>query len=376
MSSFASPTNATASPFLAPLSWIYGAGRVAHQRLYDWRVLKRRRLSRPVICVGNLTIGGTGKTPFLIELLRQLTDRGLRAAVISRGYGARPPATRPRIVTDGQEPRGDAVICGDEPLLIGMRTPGVPVVICSNRYEAGVFAEREFDPDVFVLDDGYQHEALEREVNLLLWDVRDLPSQLRQLPVGRLRESPRAASRASAILLTHAEYLDADAREKQIGTVRAELEPHAPGIPFFTTDSATTSVVPFAAWQKGEAGSSSLPAPGRVMLLSGIARPQGFEKSARSMGLEIAGHLRFSDHIHYDTGSVARLRKEFQASGADRILTTEKDAVKLMRLPHEGLPIEVAVLSMSVAETQAWGVFLDETLAKLSLQTQEAPAGE
>jgi tetraacyldisaccharide 4'-kinase len=209
------------TPARLAASWAYGVGRSVHRAFYDRGLLRRQRLGRPVICVGNLTVGGTGKTPFLMMMAGQLQRRGLRPAVLSRGYGAEPPAKKPRIVSDGQRFRAEVARSGDEPALIARRCSGVPVIIGASRFEAGCLAAREFDPDLFLLDDGFQHEALARDADLVLWDARDRPAAQRLLPAGRLREPLTGLQRATALILTHAEYLPAENAPKRYWRCRS-----------------------------------------------------------------------------------------------------------------------------------------------------------
>ncbi len=347
------------TPARVAASWLYRAGRSIHRSVYEKGFRSRGKLEAPVICVGNLTVGGTGKTPFLIELTRQLCSRGWNPAILSRGYGSRPPAREPRIVSDGRGYLAEVERAGDEPYLIARSCPSTSVIIGAKRYASGCLAEREFDPDLFLLDDGFQHEALARDVDLVLWDARDRPSQLRLLPAGRLREPLTALSRASAVILTHAEYLEGGADEAWLDTVEAELREYVRSdTPRFRMISRlagfrrlagnlTDPLVPLSDF-KGE----------KVFLVSGLARPEGFETMVRNAGLKIDGHWRLPDHADYKAAQVEEIKTEAVRHGSLRILTTAKDAVKIERFTNDEM-FGVVELEIRIEDAHAWREFVD-----------------
>lgn len=352
------------SPAAGILSLGYAVGRLAHRGLYEVGLKRRERLPRPVICIGNLTVGGTGKTPFLITLARELSGRGLRLAILSRGYGAEPTAREPRLVSDTEKTLLDPVQAGDEPFLLARQCPGVLVVIGASRAEAGRFALDKFDIDLFLLDDGFQHEALARDADLVLWDMRDLPSASRQLPAGRLREGLSALRRAKAVILTHREYLPMDSAEARECRVVAELKRAAPEVPIFAAETTLSGYRPLL-WD--DTGSNHLQPMTdlrgvRVLLLSGLARPEGFENLVRTAGINVADHLKFADHARYDARTIDAVAEKLKETGAGLVLTTEKDAVKLERLETRGLPIFAASLAMAPRESERWEPFLEHLL--------------
>lgn len=351
-----------------PLSWAYAGGRMLHRGVYRTRIQKRLRLSRPVISVGNLTVGGAGKTPFVIWLVKALMDRGLRPAILSRGYGALPPAKTPRIVSEGKGPVRGAESAGDEPTLLANRCPGVPIVICTSRYEGGRRAREKFDPDVFVLDDGFQHEALAREIDWVLWDVRDEPEKMRQLPAGRLRESLGALRRASAIVLTHAEYLPESNRAKKLAQVLAGLKRAAPAVPVFEAQTEFGELHALGEGSEPDREGSDISSleGRRVALLSGLARPDGFESMVRACGIDVAEHLVYSDHAAFGPADVKVMQSVVERDGADAILTTEKDAVKLRSLDLGTLPIFYVELEMKMSEPDRWNPYFDEALERIA----------
>ncbi len=348
-----------------PMSWIYAGGRRAHRGLYDLGFKRRSRLPKKVVCVGNLTVGGTGKTPFIIHLVNELVRRGRRPVILSRGYGAVPEARQPRVVSDGDKPCCTASEAGDEPMLMALRCPGVPVVIGTSRYDAGLAAMDRFDPDLFVLDDGFQHEALAREVDLVLWDARDVPSRSRQLPAGRLRESLSALGRATALIITHAEYLPEAERSVRLDQIRTELKVHAPQASILEAESKLDSYYPLG--EILDASPISCPiselAGRRALLVSALARPDGFEALVRRARIEITGHVIGRDHAEYGPSDVEDMRCQAKDAGADFILTTEKDAVKLAQVAGGGMPVFVATLAMLWDQSPGWALVMEKILA-------------
>lgn len=347
-----------------PMSWIYAGGRRAHRGLYDLGLKRRSRLPKKVVCVGNLTVGGTGKTPFIIQLVNELVRSGRRPVILSRGYGAVPAAARPRVVSDGKALCCTATEAGDEPMLMALRCPGVPVVIGTSRYEAGMAAMDRFDPDLFVLDDGFQHEALAREIDLVLWDARDVPSRSRQLPAGRLRESLSALRRATALVITHAEYLPELERLARLEQIRTELKVHAPQASILEAESNLDTYYPLA--EVLDAAPLSCPiselAGRRALLVSAVARPDGFEALVRRAEIEIAGHVIGRDHAEYGPREIEDMRRQAEGAGADFILTTEKDAVKLVQVAGGGTPVFVATLAMRWDRSPGWALVMEKIL--------------
>ena len=260
-----------------------------------------RRLRRPVIGVGSLSAGGAGKTPMTIALARALTARGQQVDVLSRGYGRRGKAAA-RV-----DPGSVAEHFGDEPLLIA-RAAGVPVYVAAQRYEAGLLAEAESGdaPVIHLLDDGFQHRQLYRDVNLLLLDEDDLSSE-RLLPAGNLREPAAAVRRADAIAIP------ADVRA---ATVESALRARGWQGPVWRLHRRVEAP----------------PCDGSVAAFCGIARPGQFFTGLEAAGLRLAARIAFPDHHWYTARDLDRVWTSGRAAGADVIVTTEKDYVRLGRL--------------------------------------------
>jgi len=290
----------------------FGALVRARERGYASGRLGVARLPRPVLSVGNLSTGGSGKTPTVIALGGALAARGLRFDVLTRGYRRASKALA--IAQTGDEPVESV---GDEPRLIAARLRA-PVLVHPDRFRAGLEGERRFASQIHLLDDGFQHRQLARCFDLALVSPRDFDDRL--LPAGRLREPLSALARASAVLWVET--------EGDLGAARRRCAAHTPA-PVFC---ARRRVLPFAT-------------SGRRFAFAGIARPESFWASLAEAGIEVAGQHAFRDHHRYTAADLRRLRAWAAAAGADRLVTTAKDA---MKLPPEFLADGVDVLEIEM----------------------------
>ncbi|MBX9690100.1 MAG: tetraacyldisaccharide 4'-kinase, partial [Candidatus Obscuribacterales bacterium] len=186
---------------LQPISALYFLGTLSRLKGYESRVLKQKRLSVPVVSVGNLTVGGTGKTPITIDLARNLQQFGLKVGILSRGY-KRQSVDKVLVVSDGRKILVDSAQSGDEPYLIARAVPGAVVIVGACRYEAGLLAVQDYGCDVIVLDDGFQHLKLSRDFDVVVYDYNDDPKNLQLLPAGRLREPLASISRADCLVIS------------------------------------------------------------------------------------------------------------------------------------------------------------------------------
>ncbi len=308
--------------------------------LHGAGVLRSGVLPRPVVSVGNLTIGGTGKTPHVQFLARWLCARGAKVAVLSRGYGRR---TRGVVWASGVPPASSAAV-GDEPALLARTLPGVAVVVGESRLEAGREALRRGEVDVFLLDDGFQHLALRRDADILLVDgIRGLGNG-RTLPLGPLREPPDHARFADALVVTRC----ADA--SQGGRLAAGLEFPA-GRPI-----AASRLVPRALVDAAGREAALFPRGAEVAAFAGLARNGQFAATLGACGLAVGSFLAFGDHHRYGPRDLRRIA---EASGGLPIVTTEKD---LVRLPGD-LPFRPLALRIEVEFLSGW-----ESLSHLLLE--------
>ena len=312
-----------------PLSAIYGAVVGARNALYDRGVLPARRLEGSVVSVGNLSAGGSGKTPFVILLGELLNARGIKFDVLSRGYGRK---SRGVLLVD---PGGLPGQFGDEPLLIARRLQ-VPVVVGEDRYQAGQFAESRFGAQLHLLDDGFQHRALARDFDIVLVTPQDATDRL--LPAGRLREPIRSLRRADAVVLTSGASAESFPLEgRLVWRVRRGIAPQN--------------------------------VPPRPVVFCGIARPQNFVLQLRAANIEPAAEAFYHDHHAYtekDIRELLDLKKKSEASG---FVTTEKDAVNLGAHLSALEPLAVVPVRMELADAAN---VLDTMLARIEERKRRA----
>ncbi len=299
------------------LSTLYAAIARRRRERYAARPELRRRLRRPVISVGNLAVGGRGKTPTVACLARLLLDLGERPAILSRGYKRRTPADGVVIVRDAHGIRADLDRSGDEPLMLARQLPGVAVLSSSDRYVAGRLAELHLGATVHVLDDGFQHLQLDRDIDLVIVAGEDLDERAKTLPGGRLRE-PADTLLAADALLAADEAVFANGPKPR----------HAP-FEMFRLRKVLGQV-----------------APGRSLALAGIARPEVFFADLRASGQELVKTMSFPDHHRYSAKDFSRICAAARAAGAERILTTEKDHVRL--LPYRPFPLPVEWVPLTI----------------------------
>ncbi len=295
---------------LTLLSFVYGLILRLRALAYAAGLLRSFRLPKPVVAVGNLTVGGTGKTPMTLYLARWFMERGKRVAILSRGYGGSLEGEI-RIVADGSTILLSPGEAGDEPYLLASSLPGVMVVIGADRYRAGCLALERLEPDIFILDDGFQHLRLKRDLNLLLLDCAKPFGNGRTLPAGTLREPAAAASRADLVVFTRCNG------HEPAGVIDK---------PCCAASHRLTGALPLAG---GEPVSFRSLEKLRALAFAGIADPASFFESLEREGVSLAATLDFPDHCKYGEPEIAALCRLKETSRADYLITTEKDAVKL-----------------------------------------------
>src|SRR5581483_1337863 len=283
-----------------PLSTLFGAGVAFRNALYDRGTFKVHKLARPVVSIGNISVGGTGKTPFVIALGELLKQRGIAFDVLSRGYGR---SSAGIVVVD---PHGSPQQFGDEPLLIA-RKLGVPVIVGADRFQAGQLAEKQFPSRLHLLDDGFQHRRLHRDFDIVLLPKKDFAGAL--LPMGRLREPLSALRRADAIV----------AFDPPIVGTKAQLWPARRII---TIPDASDKAVAFCA----------------------IGQPWQFFDALKMQGQKLAAEISFRDHQRYEQSDIERLLRRKRETGADCFITTEKDLINLAGLAAQLQPLQTIEL--------------------------------
>lgn len=306
---------------LSPLAAAYGAGVALRNLAFDMGLLKVRRLPVPVIAVGNLMAGGTGKTPLVEWIVRILQGSGRTVAVVSRGYGRRSSGVL--VISDGASRRVGADRGGDEPVQIARKFPAARVVVGERRVDAGRIASGELSADVIVLDDAYQHRYVHRDLNLLVLRSGENMRDTRMLPAGERREPLRAMSRADLIVFSGL---------PNEGAARSQREA--------LTHWYTGRVAGFRYDLGGyiRAGGDAVAPPGsfsrtKAFLFSGIGNHDGFRRSVADAGIRITGEMRFRDHHWYRPRDIETILEKYTRGGADILLTTEKDAVRMTADP-------------------------------------------
>ncbi len=317
---------------LSGASRLYGRVIQFRETLYLNNLKKTYALPCHVISVGNLTVGGTGKTPMVIYIAELLTRAGYGVAVVSRGYGGELSSSG-GIVSDGQKVLLDAGKAGDEPCMMAKRLleSNIPVIIGSNRYEAGMTAVKQFNPDIVILDDGFQHLRLERDLNILLFDASQPLGNGRVIPRGTMREPVSAVKRADIVVLTRTdiEHKEEAAENFYKTVLNAGLTENLNDIPLFTSIHRPHiyGIIP--------RGSKELLRPDEktdsenVYAFSGIAKNHEFRKTVSGMGFQIKGYKEYPDHYAFSASDCAGIEREASEKCVQAVITTEKDYIKL-----------------------------------------------
>jgi tetraacyldisaccharide 4'-kinase len=318
---------------------LYEFGVRSRLALYEREVFKTHRLKAPVISVGNLSVGGTGKTPCVAYLARMLKEDGHEVAILSRGY--KRSSTGRVEVSNGREILCTSAESGDEPHLLARLCPGVRVVVDRDRFAAGQWLESRAAISVFLLDDGYQHLRLHRDLNLLLVDATEDPAGFRMLPFGRLREPLAEMRRADAVIVTRS-HLPFDRALLESVLLRQARE----GTPIFYASHRMTNLQSMT--------DNVVVAPGTfvgkpVGALSGIARPGQFIADLTRLGMNIVLRRDFEDHHRYAAAELERIFADARDAGAALLITTDKDLANMPieRLKNPALPIFAAQIEFA-----------------------------
>jgi tetraacyldisaccharide 4'-kinase len=312
------PLSRAALAALAPAEAAFRAGAALRGALYEAGVLGAARVPAPVVSVGNLAVGGAGKTPVAIALARRLAAHGRRVAVLSRGYRAE--ASGPRVVSDGSRALLGAREAGDEPALLARRLPGVRVLCGPRRAELAAIALDDLGADALLLDDGFQHRALARDLDVVVVDASNPAGNGRLLPRGPNREPWSALRRAGLVWLTR---VDA-APPERLAWLRAEAL-SATGYGAVESRHAAVDVLDGALGASLGAGALR---GARVLLLCALARPEGFRRTLASLGAEVVAERVYRDHHWFSPAELEEVL-ELAAARDALVATTEKDAVRV-----------------------------------------------
>lgn len=329
-------------------SWGYAAGVRGRDLAYQHGLFSVKRLPHPTICIGNITVGGTGKTPLVIRLVSDLLARGLKPAVLLRGYKREKAKRKAVLVRDAKRILATVGEAGDEAMELAFRLSGACVGVGADRHAVGSFILQQHSVDCFILDDGFQHHRLGRDINIVTLDVTDPWGGGRLLPAGLLREPPEALRRADAVVLTRTGAVGPD----RLSVLRAEVSMHMrPSSALLESRHEPQRLVSLQ-------GRKSLPPSElmgkKVLAISAIGNPRAFENTLTQLGAQVVGTLRLVDH-----GGRADQVREWIARNrrrADWILMTEKDAMRwefpgTIPTGREGLPSEAFALRMDLSFT-------------------------
>jgi len=329
------------------LTWLYGTIAERRRRWYEKNPNIRRCLSRPVISIGSLTVGGSGKTPIAAHVVSVLISMGEHPALLSRGYLRSNPVDGVVVVRDSSGIRSDLAHSGDEPLMMARALRGASVLVSEDRYLAGLLAETKLGTTVHVLDDGFQHFSLERTLDLVVLGEGDTEDS-RTLPSGRLRESLTALRRTDALII---EDSDPMAARKLADSLDVETS--------FSFSRELQSPLD-AETQLNTSFESST----RVLAVAGIAKPHSFFKALVRSGYTVVDTLAFNDHHPFSRSDLVAIKRRLRACGADYVVTTEKDLVRFLPYAPFDMPLAWVPLSVTVEPSEDFRLWLEGRLSQ------------
>jgi len=334
-----------------PFSPLYSAIMKSREILYSKGYKKSYKLEVPVISVGNLTMGGTGKTPVVALIAKMLLQNGFKPAIISRGYGGA-AGNRVNVVSDGKKMLMDAKAAGDEPCFLGHSLPGIQVLTGIVRILPCRHAIEETGCNIIVLDDGFQHMAVQRDLDLVLFSAASLAGNSRVFPGGDLREPVSALNRCSAFLITGI----TDKLKEQADLFKKLLLKKFPNKPVFFSSYQPVSV---QSLQDGASYPlSSLPHP--LLAFCGIGQPQLFKNSLFREDIRLSGFMPLKDHQPFTPSLLRKINKSAESSDAEGLITTEKDLVKIKK---EDFSLPCFALQMEVVPDNEFCTWLNEWIA-------------
>ena len=332
MSAWSRITETRAKFLFLPITIFYWGVIFWRNIFYNLNFFVSRRVPATVISIGNLTAGGTGKTPAVIYLSNLLKNKKYKVAVLSRGYGRKTAGTQ--LVTDGITKDIDWRNFGDEPTLIAKKLDGVPVVVDQNRYRGATYIIEKFQPDIIILDDAFQHRSLERDLDVVLLNSQAPISDYKLIPHGLLREPMSHLKRADIIVFTKSE----------------EMQPHKKvlnhakktKLPIFY------SSVKLSGFSKNDSTIHE-PAPNtRALAVSAIADPRSFYKSLESTSIDVVSKISFFDHYEFKQTDIDNFKETLEKNNAELIVTTEKDLVRLSGLNLNGVEVYTLNIEFSL----------------------------
>ncbi|HSP64121.1 MAG TPA: tetraacyldisaccharide 4'-kinase [Pyrinomonadaceae bacterium] len=347
--------NRAAIVTLTPLSGLYGVAMKARRALYQRGLFHVHKAGAPVISVGNITTGGTGKTPLVEWIARALARRQNRVCILTRGYGREHPGNRV-LVSNGSEILSDARAAGDEPLLLAEKLKGEAAVICdADRVAAARWATENLGSNLFILDDGFQHMRLARDYNIVAIDATNPWGNRRLLPAGNLRESPAQLARADCIVITRADDI------AQTEALKSEIDQLSKGRPVFLSRMRINRLRRLSESKDDAAAEDPRSVP--VAAFCGVGNPESFFAHLRRDGYQLCHTRVFPDHHYYTQEEINTLVSQSSERGAHAFLTTAKDEVKLRSLSCE-MPGYVVDVVIEIEGESKFLALIDDAIGK------------
>lgn len=314
-------------------SLFYGGVSNIRNKLYDKKILRSYGSGAFVVSVGNLTTGGVGKTPFTIEAAKYFLAKNKKVAIISRGYGAKLSNNEPNLISDGSGSQFKASVAGDEPVMLSNNCKGAYVVTCRSRIKAEKYLMQKYSPDVIILDDAFQHRKIKRDLDIVLVDAKNKFGNANILPAGPLRENLNSIKRADKIVVVNKGY-NTEKTLKFCDFLKDK----------FQKDIYLCKMVPDGIYDINS--NMELEKGSRIMAFSAIGQPEGFYDFLKK-DFKLIAVLEFEDHHIYDRNDVAKIIQYAQEENIDSIVTTEKDAVKLIDVIRDiEMPVNFYVLKL------------------------------
>lgn len=323
------------APLTSIASLVYNASVHIRNSLYDASILPLRRLHNPVISIGNITTGGTGKTPLVIFTAKKFAELGFTPVILSRGYGRSDPGVS-LIIPPGKHIRSPAHELGDEPALMRLHVPEAWFGISKERFATGSRIERTASRIVFILDDGFQHRRLHRDLDIVVIDSSQPLGSNRLLPGGTLRESLSGLTRCDAIIINNAQD-----SERTVDSVSSEILRLQSEAALFHCEQSIEKLIPFTSWNNPEIAESYNPSIKSAFLVAALGNPSRFQRDVLKLGIRVSGSRFFKDHYRLRPQEWQDCVHSARESGAEAIIVSEKDAVKVSEPPDFPLLVSV-----------------------------------
>ena len=340
--------------FLSVISKGYSGIVKVRESLYKKEIFKSKKLPCTVISIGNITVGGTGKTPMTIYLAELMKNFGLKVVVVSRGYKGK-AEKRGGIVSNEKKICMNTADAGDEPCMIAARLKGIPVIVGQDRFSAGSMAVKQFNPDVIIMDDAFQHLRIQRDINLVLLD-NDLPfGNKHLLPRGILREPLSALKRGDAFVLTRADCKNNGFPEELNAIACGTPVFRSSHVPYLNTVVKCSTSEGKVKTESKESMNLNILKNKKLFLFSGIAKNRDFYNSVYSIEQKIKGFLEFPDHYFYTNNDIKKIIQSAIESDADCIVTTEKDYTRIGN--KTSWPLDLIVTGVKISFGKDKGPF-------------------